>query len=170
MRVVFVLGGELVQDTLDRERVVLSVLRDVVRFWCTLSHYMYHGLVTTVITYIVFFFWYIWDDVCFLHLCLTCVVSFLSLYTCLFLYTTCLCFTLDALMNLVYVFHLKQVASLSCHDLSSCKVFQEFVLGLDLCFLNYGIVVLNFSYNCFLWFVTDCQRRRLLGSYFVVIG
>ena len=37
----------------------------------------------------------------FRSLCLTCVVSFLSLYTCFFLYTTCLCFTLDALMNLV---------------------------------------------------------------------
>ena len=37
----------------------------------------------------------------FLHPCLTCVVSSLFLYTCLFLYTPCLCFTLDALTNLV---------------------------------------------------------------------
>ena len=44
---------------------------------------------------------HIYDDVCFFHLDLTCVVSFLSLYTCFFLYTTCLCFTRDALMNLV---------------------------------------------------------------------
>ena len=68
------------------------------RFCCIVSHFMYNGLVTT---FDVHYILLIYDDVCsFLHLCLTCVVSFLSLYT-YFLYTTCLCFTLDALMNLV---------------------------------------------------------------------
>ena len=43
---------------------------------------------------------YIYDDVYFSPY-LTCVVSFLSLYTCFFFYTTCLHFTLDALMSLV---------------------------------------------------------------------
>ena len=60
------------------------------------------------------------------HLYLTCVVSFLSLYTCFLVYITCLYFKLNALMDLVWVFQLRQVASLSCHDLSSCKDFQEF--------------------------------------------
>ena len=82
----------------------------------------------------------------------TCVVSFLTLYTCFFFYTTCLCFTLDALMNLVLSVSVKtgckstlllkkkkKVASLPCHDLSSCKVFQEFVVGLNLyIFVGYG--------------------------------
>ena len=35
------------------------------------------------------------------HLYLTCVVSFLSLYTCFLIYITCHYFTLDALMDLV---------------------------------------------------------------------
>ena len=63
-----------------------------------LSHYMYHGLVITF-TYIVLllsiYMMYVSSPY------LTCVVSFLSLYTCFFFYTTCLCFKLDALMNLV---------------------------------------------------------------------
>ena len=42
--------------------------------------------------------------------------------------TTCLHFTLDALMNLVKVFQIRQVASLSCHDLFSCKVSQELIV------------------------------------------
>ena len=32
------------------------------------------------------------------------------------------------------------------------------------------IVSLIFSHNCFCGFVTDCQRERLLGSYFLCIG
>ena len=80
-----------------------SVLRDVVRFCCNFSHFMYHGLVTSF-TYIVFFDIYIYIYYMmyvFLHLCLTFVVYFLSLYTCFFFYTTSLYFTIDALMNLV---------------------------------------------------------------------
>ena len=51
------------------------------------------------------------------------------------------------------MFQLRHVASIPCHDLSFCKVLQEFILGLDLCtFVSYGIVVLDFSHNCFLWF------------------
>ena len=99
---------------------------------------------------------YIKDDVCFLHLCLTCVVSFLSLYTCFFLYTTCLCFTLDALMNLVLsVLDKTDYKSITPWSLF-LQIFQEFVVGLDICtFVNYGIVMLDFSYSYFLWF---CHR------------
>ena len=61
-----------------------------------------------------------------------CVVSFLSLYTC-FLFIIC---------NLLFLFHTKmpwwvlfklfqkyRLLKSTCHKLSSCKVFQEFVLG-----------------------------------------
>ena len=111
----------------------------------------------------------------FLHLYLTYSVSFS-------LYTTCLCFTLDALMNLVLSVSVKtgckstlllkkkkkKFASLPCHDLSSCKVFQEFVVGLNLCtFVSYGIVVLDFSHNCYLWFCHVLPNGGLLGSYFL---
>ena len=61
-----------------------------------------------------------------------CVVSFLSLHIC-FLFIVC---------NLLFMFHTKMFwwvclkcfkntgcQSLLCHELSSCKVFQEFVLG-----------------------------------------
>ena len=54
-----------------------------------LSHFMYHGLVTTLHTL------YLLDIFMMMY------VSFLFLYTCLFFYITCLHFTLDALMDFV---------------------------------------------------------------------
>ena len=59
------------------------------------DHFYIHCILFSIYIYI-----YIYDDVCFSPY-LSCVVSFLSLYTCFFFYTTFLCFTLDALMNLV---------------------------------------------------------------------
>ena len=60
----------------------------------------------------------------------TCVISFLSLYTC-FLFFVC---------NLIFLFHTKmpwwvlfklfqkyRLSKSTCHKLSSCKFFQEFV-------------------------------------------
>ena len=62
----------------------------------------------------------------------TCVVSFLSLCT----------WFLNSVCNLLFLFHTKmswwvlfklfqkyRLSKSSCHELSSCKVFQEFVLG-----------------------------------------
>ena len=68
----------------------------------------------------------------FLSPTLTCVVSFLSL---------CICFLL-LICNLLFLFHTKmpwwvlfkvfqkyRLSMFTCHKLSSCKVFQEFLLG-----------------------------------------
>ena len=69
------------------------------------------------------------------------------------------------------MFQLRQVASLPCHDLSSCKVFQEFVLGLDLCtFAYYGIVVLDFSHNCLFWFCHELPKGEIVRDIFYVIS
>ena len=66
------------------------------------------------------------DDVCF-HIYLTCVVSFLSLYTPLVLYNLCI-FHTQCLNGSCLVFQLRQATSLSYCDLSSCKVFQDFIV------------------------------------------
>ena len=42
------------------------------------------------------------------------------------------CFTQDALMSFVLVFQKDRLLKFTCYELSSCKIFQEFVLGLDL--------------------------------------
>ena len=102
--------------------------------------FLYTGL-TTMFIYIVLIFdiyiyIYIW--------CVsspptsTCVVSSLSLYTCLFMYAiSCFCFTLRCLDEFcLKCFRKIGHQSLSCHRLSSCKVFQEFVLGLDFIVFN----------------------------------
>ena len=95
------------------------------------SFFLYTGLVTMFIYIVLIFDIYIWW-------CMsssptsTCVVSFLSLYTC-FLLLVC---------NLIFLFHTKmpwwvlfkvfqkyRLSKSTCLKLSSCKVFQEFVLG-----------------------------------------
>ena len=68
------------------------------------------------------------------------------------------------------MFQLRQVASLSCHDVSFCKVFQKFIVLVRLmyfCVIVLEIVVLNFSHNYACGFVMNCQRGRLLGSCFL---
>ena len=83
-----------------------------------------------LLTYIVFIFFICWCM--FLSPILACIVSFLSLNT-WFLLLVC---------NLLFLFHTKmpwwvlfkvfqkyRLSKSTCHKLSSCKVFQEFVLG-----------------------------------------
>ena len=53
------------------------------------------------------------------------------------------------------------------HDLSSCNVFQEFIIRLDLCtFVSYGIVVLDFSHNCCLWFYHGLPKGEFICFFF----
>ena len=89
-------------------------------------------------TYIVFMFFYIYDDVCcFLPISL-CVVSFISLYTCFSIYAILyFYFTLRCLDKFcLKCFRKTSCQNLSCHEFSSCKVFQKFVLGLDFIIFN----------------------------------
>ena len=69
------------------------------------------------------------------------------------------------------MFQLRQVASLTCHDLSFGKVFQKFVVGLNLCtFVNYGIVVLEFSHNYCLWFCHKLPKGEIIRVIFYCNG
>ena len=109
-------------------------------------------------------------DVCFSPT-LSCVVSFLSLYT-WFLYLVC---------NLIFLFHIKmfwwvlfkvfqkyRLSKSSCHKFSFCKVFHEFFFRIDFIVFNKWIWVEWFmtslicSFVCCGFFM-DCQRGRLLG-------
>ena len=96
------------------------------------SFFLYTGLVT-MFTYIMLIFdIYIYDNVCLLHLPLHVLFLF-SLHTHASYYFVC---------NLLFLFHTKmpwwvlfkvfqkyRLSKSTCHKLSSCKVFQEFVLG-----------------------------------------
>ena len=64
----------------------------------------------------------------------SCVVSFLFLYTCFLLYAIFyFCFTLKCLDEFCLKCYRKTgCESLSCRELFSRKVFQEFVAGIDL--------------------------------------
>ena len=67
-----------------------------------------------------------------------CVVFFLSLYTYFFMYAIFyFCFILRCLDEFCLKYFKKTgCQNLSCHELSSCKVFQELVLGLDFIVFN----------------------------------
>ena len=101
--------------------------------------FLYTGLVT-MLTYIVLIFnIYIYIYI-YIWWCMSsspispCVVSFLSLYICFFMYTILyFCFTLRCVDEFcLKCFRKTGCENLPSHELSSCKVFQEFVLGLDL--------------------------------------
>ena len=90
------------------------------------------------------YLWYIYiydddDDVVINSPISPCVVSFISLYTCfLLLYAIFyFCFTLRC-HDEFYLKYFRNAGcqNLSCHELSSCKVFQEFMLGLDFIVFN----------------------------------
>ena len=119
-------------------------------------------------------FSYIYDDVCVSSPISTCVVSFLSLYTCFFMYEIFI--SVSHMMPwwvLFKCFRKADCESLPCHEFSSCEVFQEFMLGLD-SFCNStsdyefsGLRLLSWFILFCCGFVTDCQRGRLLGKYFM---
>ena len=145
MRVVMYLGEELAYDIFVRE--CLYFLRDVVRILCTflfLIFQLHYPLVHQscdhlFMTYIVFISHiYIYDDVCCYSPISPCVVSFLSLYTCFFMYVIFyFCFKLRCLNKFcLKCFRKTSCQNLLCHELSSCKVFQEFVLGIDFIVFN----------------------------------
>ena len=109
------------------------------RFICTslfFSFYislLYTGLVTIYLHALYFTFHIYDDDECFYSPISTYVVSFLSLYTCFFMYAIFI--SVSHMMPwwvLFKCFRKTGYESLSCHELSSCKVFQEFMLVLDL--------------------------------------
>ena len=96
------------------------------------SFFLYTGLVTMFIYIVLIFDIYIYDDVCLLHLPLHVLFLF-SLYTHVSYYLYAIlyfCFTLRCLDEFCFkCFKNTGCQSLPYHELSSCKVFQEFVLG-----------------------------------------
>ena len=96
----------------------------------------------------------------FLHLSL-CVISFLSWYTCFIMYAIYI--SISHMMPwwvLFKCFRKTGYESLPCHELSSCKVFQEFMLGLDLFCISisdyeFSDLRLPLWFICLLWF---CHR------------
>ena len=101
---------------------------------------LYTGLVTIYLWHTLYLFSYIYIYICwcmffFTYLSMCC---FLSLFIHIFLYVCNLyfCFTLRCLDEFcLKSFKKTSCENLPCHELSSCKVFLEFVLGLDFIFL-----------------------------------
>ena len=65
--------------------------------------------------------------------------------------------------------------SLPCHELSSCKVFQEFMLGLDLfCTSTSGYEFSDLRllswFICLLWFCHGLPKEEIVKDIFYVIG
>ena len=137
---------------------------------------LYTSLVT-IFTYIVLIFYiyiYIW--------CMssspifTCVVSSLSLYTCFFMYTILI--SISHMMPwwvLFKCFRKTGWESLSCRELFSCKVFQEFVVGLDLlCNTTSGyefsdLRLLSWLF-VLLWFCHGLPKGEIVRDIYYVIG
>ena len=104
----------------------------------------------------------------------TCVVSFPSLYTCFFLYTIFIFVShMMPWWVLFKCFRKTGCESLSCHELSSCKVFQEFMLRLDLfCNLISGYEFSDLRllswFICLLWFCHGLSKWEIIRNIFDV--
>ena len=106
----------------------------------------------------------------------TYVVSFLSLYTCFFMYAIFI--SVSHMMPwwvLFKCFRKTGYESLSCHELSSCKVFQEFTLVLDL-FCNttngyeFSDLRLLSWFICLLWFCHGLSKEEIVKDILYVVG
>ena len=118
----------------------------------------------------------------------TCVVSFLPLYTCFLLLVCNLLFLFHTKMPwwiLFKVFQKYKLSKSTCHKLSSCKIFQEFVLDRLYCIqqVNMSWVIYDFSHMfiCLLWFCHGLPNGEIVRTYvlymlrtyvkfFIVIG
>ena len=126
-------------------------------------------------TYIVLYFSNIWWCMLFLtYLCMCCF--FLSLYTCFFMYAIFI--SISHMMPwwvLFKCFRKTGCESLSFHELSSCKVFQEFMLGLDLfCNSTSGYAFSDLKllswFICLLWFCHGLLKGKIVRDILYVVG
>ena len=122
--------------------------------------------------------WYIFDDaVITFHISLHVLFLF-SLYTHVsyFLYAILyFYFTLRCLDEFLFnVFQKDRLSNLSCHELSSCKVFQEFVLGLDFIVFNKWVWVEWFMtsliFHLFVVILSRIPNGEIVKNIFCVIG
>ena len=122
-----------------------------------------------------FFIFYIYDDVVIISPISPCVISFFSLYTCFFIYAIFyFCFTLRYLDEFcLKCFRKAGYQNLSCHELSSCKIFQEFVIGL---YLLYSTSDYEFSdlwllsyFICLLWFCHGSPKKEIVRTYMELV-
>ena len=156
-------------------------LRDVVRTLC----FFFSSLFTLVCCISVLWpfyyihctlFLYIWWWCMFHSSTSTCVVSFLSLYTCFFMYAIFI-FVLHIIHWWVLFKCFKKTGckSLPYHKLSSCKVFQEFMLELDL-FCNstsgyeFSDLRLLSWFICLLWFCHGLPNGKIVRDILYVVG
>ena len=106
----------------------------------------------------------------------SCVVSFLSLYTCFFMYAIFISVSHMMPWWVLFKFFRKTgCESRLCHELSSCKVFQEFVVGIDfLCNTTSGyefsdLRLLSWLF-VLLWFCHGLPKEEIVRDIFYVIG
>ena len=157
---------------------VYIVLRDVVRTLCIFFSSLFTLASCIPVLWPFYYihctlFLYIWWWCMFHSSTSTCVVSFLSLYTCFFMYTILIFVSHMMPWWVLFKFFKKTgCESLSCRELFSCKVFQEFVVGIDLlCNTTSGYKFSDLRLLSWLivllWFCHVCQMGRLLGTYFM---
>ena len=148
----FILLGGVFTSLLFLELLLASCTPVLWPFLHTL--YLFSHTHTHTHTHIYIYIW--WCMLFFTYLFMCC---FFSIFIHMFLYVCNLyfCFILRCLDKFcLKCFKKTSYENLSCHELSFCKVFQEFVLGLDLfvihkCYEFSDLRLLSW-FICLLWF------------------
>ena len=137
---------------------------------------LYTSLVTILLHTLYFIFIYMMMMYVFPSPISTCIVSFLSLYRCFFMYAIFISVShMIPWWVLFKCFRKTGCEILLCHELSSCKVFQEFMLGLYL-FCNptsgyeFSDLRLFSWFICLLWFCHGLPKREIVRDIFYIIG
>ena len=137
--------------------------------------FLYTGLVTIFTYFMLIFDIYIYIWCVSSSPSSTCVVSFLSLYTCFYMYTILISVS-HVMPWWVFFKCFRKISceSLSCRELFSCKVFQEFVVGIDLlCNTTSGYELSDlrlFSWLfVLLWFCHKLPKGEIVKDLFYVI-
>ena len=114
------------------------------------------------------------------------VIIFTYLSMCCFFSLFIHMFLIFIVCNLLFLFHTKMpwrvlfkcfrktgYESLLCHELSSCKVFQEFMLGLDFIVFNKWLwvqwFITSLILHLFLWFCHGLPNGKIVRTYMELV-
>ena len=156
-------------------------------YFSFLSLWLYYPLIhrfcnLLFMTYIAFIFIYIYIWWCMLFFSYLSMCCFFLLFIHMFLYVYNLyfCFTLRCLDEFcLKCFKKTGCENLSCNELSFCKFFQEFVLGLDIYIYIYiGIPTSGYEFSdlkfltwfiCLLWLCHRLPKGEIVRTYVRIV-
>ena len=159
------------------------------RILCTFLFFLFGYIILLYTGFVTFYLWhtlllfsyiYIWWCMLFFSYLSMCCFFLLFIHMFLYVYNLYFCFTLRCLDEFcLKCFKKTGCENLSCNELSFCKVFQEFVLGLDIYIYIYiGIPTSGYEFSdlkfltwfiCLLWLCHRLPKGEIVRTYVRIV-